>query len=109
VAATHFAHNGEPNRHAFHDVGLATQNLVLQAHAMGLVVHQMAGFVPERARELYEIPDGQEPLTMLAIGYPGEVSDLPERLRARETAPRSRKPLSDLAFSGKWGAASPLL
>jgi len=109
VAATHFAHNGEPNRHAFHDVGLATQNLVLQAQAMGLVVHQMAGFLPERACELYQIPVGQEPLAILAIGYPGEVSDLPERLRARETAPRSRKPLSDIAFSGKWGAATPLL
>jgi nitroreductase len=109
VAATHFAHNGQPNRHAFHDVGLATENLVLQAQAMGLVVHQMAGFLPDRARELLQIPAGQEPLTMLAIGYPGDVNDLPERLRARESAPRSRKPLSDIAFSGKWGQVSPLV
>ena len=58
VAATHFAHNGKPNRHAFHDVGLANENLVLQAGAMGLVVHQMAGFLPDRARELFEIPEG---------------------------------------------------
>jgi nitroreductase len=109
VAAMHFAHNGQSNRHAFHDVGLATANLVLQAQAMGLVVHQMAGFLPDRAREFFQIPVGQEPLTMLAIGYPGEVSELPEPLRARETAPRSRKPLSEIAFSGKWGHASPLL
>ena len=58
---TNFAHNGQPNRHAFHDVGLANENLVLQATAMGLVVHQMAGFVADRARELFEIPEGQEP------------------------------------------------
>jgi nitroreductase len=108
VAATHFAHNGKPNRHAFHDVGLANENLVLQAGAMGLVAHQMAGFLPDRAREIYEIPEAQEPLTMIAVGYPGEVDDLPEPLRARETTPRSRKPLAEMAFSGKWGSRSPL-
>jgi nitroreductase len=109
VAKTHFAHNGQPNRHAFHDVGLANGNLVLQAGAMGLVVHQMAGFLPDRARELFGIPEGYEPATMVAVGYPGEVNDLPEPLRARETSPRARKPLAEMAFTGKWGTVSPLL
>jgi nitroreductase len=108
VAAMNFAQNGKPNRHAFHDVGLANENLVLQAGAMGLVAHQMAGFLLDRAREIYQIPDGQEPLTMIAIGYPGVLDDLPEPLRARETTARSRKPLAEMAFSGKWGAVSPL-
>jgi nitroreductase len=108
VAAMNFAHNGKPNRHAFHDVGLANENLVLQAGALGLVAHQMAGFLPDRAREIYQIPDGQEPLTMIAIGYLGELDELPEPLRARETAARSRKPLAEIAFSGKWGAVSPV-
>jgi nitroreductase len=103
VAALQFAHNGQPNRHAFHDVGLANENLVLQAHAMGLVVHQMAGFVVARARELFQIPEGQEPLTMLAAGYEGEIDELSDKLRARETTPRSRKPLAEMTFSGKWG------
>jgi nitroreductase len=108
VAATHFAHNGKPNRHAFHDVGLANENLVLQAVASGLVAHQMAGFLPDRAREAFEIPVDQEPLTMIAVGYPGEVEDLPEQLRARETTPRTRKPLAEMAFVGKWGTSLPL-
>jgi nitroreductase len=109
VAKTHFAHNGQPNRHAFHDVGMANENLVLQAEAMGLAVHQMAGFVVDRARELFQIPEGQEPATMLAVGYPGELNDLPEPLRARETSPRSRKPLAEMVFGGKWGTVSPLI
>jgi nitroreductase len=109
VAKTNFAHNGQPNRHAFHDVGMANENLVLQAAAMGLAVHQMAGFVVDRARELFQIPEGQEPATMLAVGYPGELNDLPEPLRARESSPRSRKPLAEMVFGGKWGTVSPLI
>lgn len=108
IAATNFAKNGKPNRHAFHDLGLANENLVLQAVAMGLAAHQMAGFLPDRARELHQIPAGQEPLTMIAVGYPGEPDNLAEPLRARELAPRSRKPLAEMAFTGKWGAISPL-
>src|ERR1700691_4237213 len=38
VAALKFAHNGEPNRHAFHDVGQAVANLALQANALGLEI-----------------------------------------------------------------------
>ncbi|HEX4072333.1 MAG TPA: nitroreductase family protein [Planctomycetaceae bacterium] len=109
VAQTNFSHNDKPNRHAFHDVGLANENLVLQATAMGLVAHQMAGFVLDRARELFQIPVGNEPLTMVAVGYPGEVNDLPEPLRVREASPRSRKPLAEMVFTGKWGNVSSLL
>jgi nitroreductase len=109
IAATNFTHNGQANKHAFHDVGLANENLVLQATAMGLVVHQMAGFHPDKARELYGIPDRQVPLTMLAAGYAGEASDLTEALRKREAAPRSRKPLKEQVFTGKWGQPASVL
>jgi nitroreductase len=109
VAATNFTHNGQPNRHAFHDVGLANENLVLQATSMGLVVHQMAGFQSDKARQLYGIPDGQVPLTMLAVGYAGETGDLPEALRKREALPRSRKPLKEQVFAGKWGQPASVL
>lgn len=108
VAAMNFSRNGHANRHAHHDVGLANENVVLQATAMGLIAHQMAGFDPERARELFKIPDGHDPLTMLAIGYPGEVSDLPEALGSRDAAPRHRKSLSEFVFTGKWGQPTPI-
>src|SRR5262249_34891150 len=44
VVRDNFTHNGKPNRTAQHDVGLASENLVLQATELGLVTHQMAGF-----------------------------------------------------------------
>jgi hypothetical protein len=75
---------------------------------MGLVVHQMAGFDPQRARETFGIPEGFEPLTMIAVGYEGSISDLPPDLAARESAPRTRKPLASMVFAEKWGAPAKL-
>lgn len=104
VASLKFSYNGKPNRHAQHDVGLANENLVLQAQSLGLAAHQMAGFDPEKARQLYEIPPDHEPLTMIAVGHQADSSRLSEPLRAREESPRSRKPLSDMVYTGRWGA-----
>jgi len=103
------SHNNKPNRAAFHDLGLADGNLVLEATARGLAVHQMIGILPHKARELYSIPDGYEPLTALAIGYAGNPAELPEEIRARDGARRPRKPLKEFVFAGKWGVAATLL
>lgn len=109
VAKLFFEKSGDQNRHAFHDVGLATENLVIQAIALELFVHQMAGFHVEKARELFNIPEGYEPLTALAIGYLGDPQTLPEQLRARELAPRTRKPLTEFVFTGNWNQTSLLI
>jgi nitroreductase len=109
VAKLTFDANGQPNRHAFHDVGLAVANMILQATALGLGVHQMAGFSPERVRELYGVPEGFEPVAGIVLGYPGDPATLPEDLRNRELAPRTRKPLEAFVFEGAWGNISPLV
>jgi nitroreductase len=101
-----FALNGKPNAAAQHDLGLASAGLTLEAAARGLFVHQMIGIVPDRVRELYGVPDDFLPLTGLAIGYLGDVNDLPENLRPRDLSERKRKPLSEIVFDGKWGEAS---
>jgi nitroreductase len=109
VAKLTFDANGQPNRHAFHDVGLAVANLILQATALGLGVHQMAGFYPDRVRELYEVPEEFEPVAGIVLGYPGDPANLPEELRNRELAPRTRKPLAAFVFERSWGEVSPLV
>ena len=98
----------KPNRHAYHDVGLATENLVVQAHSMGLVIHMMAGFNVDKAREVFEIPARHDPVTMIAIGYPGHPDSLTEELRAKDLAPRQRKPIGEFVFSGKFGQSAGL-
>jgi nitroreductase len=109
VARISFEDEGKPNRHAYHDVGQAVANLSVQATALGLVLHQMAGFHPEKVRELYGVPKEFEPVAAIALGYPGDSESLPERFKKREVAPRERKPLADFIFSVQWGKASPLV
>ena len=98
-----FDHNGQPNRHAYHDVGLAVGNLVVQATACGLSVHQMGGILPEKVKTLYRLPDGHEDIAGIAIGYAGDPSTLPDALRERELAQRTRKSWEDFVFSRSWG------
>ena len=109
AAKLSFDMNGQPNRYAFHDVGLAVANLIVQATALGLFVHQMAGFYPDKVRELYSVPDDFEPVAGIVLGYPGDPATLPEELRQREVAQRVRKPLETFVFQGAWGEIAPLV
>ena len=88
VAKIHFDHNGQADLPAYHDVGLAVGNLVVQATAMDLAVHQMAGILPDNIRECYAFPTGFEAVTGIAIGDQGDPKILPDRLRDQELASR---------------------
>lgn len=103
VAGLLFEENDKPNRHAYHDVGMAAENLVLQATSMGLFAHQMAGFDEEKARTDCSIPTGFDPVAMIAVGYPGDPALLPDYLRERETKPRERQPVDDFVYTAHWG------
>jgi nitroreductase len=102
VAKRTFSHNGKPNRHAWHDVGLAVENLILQATALGLFAHQMGGYDAAKARAAFGIPEDYEPVAAIAVGYPGEADRLPAALQERERAARTRRPLDALIFEGQW-------
>jgi nitroreductase len=104
-----FARDGRPNPAAVHDLGLASANLVLEATARGLLVHQMIGILPDRAREVYQVPEGVLPLTGLAIGYLAGPEVLPEKLRDRDRARRPRKPPSAFVFADRWGKPAPVV
>ena len=109
VAKLNFEKTGKPNRHAFHDVGMAVGNLLVQATALGLFVHQMAGFSVDKVRTAYAVPPDFEPVAALAVGYPADVDVLPEAFREQELGPRTRKPITSFVFEGKWQEISPLV
>ena len=103
VSQMEFARNKTPNRNAFYDTGAAVAHLTAEATSRGLFVHQMAGFDPQKTIEVFHIPKGWEPIAAFAIGYPGDPNALPDKLRERELAPRSRKPISEFVMSSDWG------
>ncbi len=100
---------GRPNRVALHDVGSASAQLTVEAISHDLRVHQMAGFDAEKARQTFAIPPDWEPVAALAIGYPGNPDSLSEKLRERELAPRTRKPLTEFVMSRTWGHTAPFV
>jgi len=109
VAKLNFDKTGKPNRHAFHDVGQAVESMIVQATSIGLFVHQMAGFAPEKVRELFGVPEGFEPVAAMAVGYGLALDELPEGSREFELGARSRKPVGSFVFEAHWGEASRLV
>ncbi len=99
TAQSVFEQTGKPNpTHAF-DTGAAWENLALQAQALGLVAHGMAGFNYEKAAEVISLPQDSVVLAMVAIGRPGKVEDLPESLREAEQL-TDRMPLMQIVHEG---------
>jgi nitroreductase len=109
TAAKTTTNSGRPHRLAPYDLGLAAQNLTVQATALGLVVHQMGGFDSAKARAAFSIPEGFEPMTAIAVGYVGDPETLPEKNRNQELAPRTRKPLNEFVFGDTWDTPNPLV
>jgi nitroreductase len=108
AARTKFSHNGADNRVALYDLGAAASYMTLQAAALGLATHQMAGFDPEKAKKLFGIPEEYIMGAAIALGYQGEPAALgDETLIEREIAARARKPLTEFVFK-EWGEAAAL-
>lgn len=108
AAHTRFTHNNTPNRVALYDLGAAASYMTLQASALGLAAHQMAGFDTEKARCALRIPEDYVMGAAVALGYQGEPAALPnEKLMQQEIAPRTRKPLGEIVLA-EWGVPATL-
>lgn len=101
-AETLFSHNDKPNKWAPYDTGAATENLCLQATALGLMAHQMGGFDADKARTTFNVPERYQILAMVTVGYQADIESLTGETKERETAARTRKPLNELFFNGQW-------
>jgi nitroreductase len=98
MARINFSYNGKLNRFAFHDTGMAVTNLLLQAQALDLYVHQMGGYSVEKVKEYFKLGVDIEPVAMMAVGYLGDGSTLPPDLLKRDEVRRPRKSISEFVY-----------
>ncbi len=100
-----FDRNGKENKAAMHDLGAAVSHLSFEATTRGISVHQMIGIEPQKAREIYAIPENYEVLIAIAIGYPDLNETATDPLSLRDRTPRARKTISEVVFNKVWGSA----
>jgi nitroreductase len=98
MARTKFLLNGKVNRFAFHDTGMAVSNLLLQAIALDIYVHQMGGYSVEKVRNYFKLSDDTEPVAVMAVGYLGDGSLLSPELLSRDEKRRPRKSINEFVF-----------
>ena len=91
------------NRWHSYDAGQAALSLALEATARGLMLHQMGGFETDDIRASFGIPDRYTIMTMFTLGYQLPLEKVAESMKIRELTPRTRKPLGQIVFAGKWG------
>jgi nitroreductase len=95
-----FSEGRKSYTHSF-DAGAAWGHLAMQAKLSGFYAHGMGGIKHDQIRETFAIPEGYRVEAGVAVGRLADKSVLPERYREREL-PSQRKPLSDVAFRGKF-------
>lgn len=101
ISKTTFDYNGKPSATHTLDTGAAWENLALQGSKNGLVVHGMQGFDYDRAKQELGVPDEYKVEMMVAVGRPGSVKKLPEKLQAGEV-PSGRKTIKEIVSEGEF-------
>jgi len=105
IAKKTFTHNGTQNVTFKYDLGQAVGQMILEVVNQGLVSHQMTGFDPDKAAAALNVPDDFQVVSVTAIGYQGEMENLPEQFAKIEVNKRERKDLDTIAFKDKFGVS----
>ena len=92
---------GNERRWATYDLGQAVAHLSVQAHHDGLHAHQMGGFDAAALRDAFGLDERFLPVSVTALGVLGDPETLPDALREREVAPRTRKPLDEILVAAE--------
>jgi YbgC/YbaW family acyl-CoA thioester hydrolase len=92
----------ETRRYFLVDTGLALMSLLYRGVDQGLLVHPMAGWREADLRDAVGLPADVDPVAVVAVGYAGKPEDLDDATRKKDQRPRTRKPLGEIAFAGRW-------
>ncbi len=91
--------------YAYFDLGMAALALMLQATREGLYAHPIAGYIPPKVAKVVGLPEDFVPLNLIIVGKPGDDALLNEGQKSRESGPRQRKGLEEIAFRDSWEKA----
>ncbi|MGM0640942.1 MAG: redoxin domain-containing protein [Thermotogota bacterium] len=81
------------------DIGLSIGLILKQATKMGILTHPIAGFSPKKVKKILEIDDENIVVTVIPVGYPGNIDYLNENHTKSEKSERERKDISEIL---KW-------
>lgn len=98
VAIAELEREGRTLRWAEYDLGQAVAHLSVEAESRGLNVRQMGGFDVAAMRRAFDLPPQMEPVSVIAVGRYAEADEVPQGVRERESAPRTRRALQDVAL-----------
>lgn len=87
--------------------GLATAFLVLRATELGLVAHPIAGYGHKAAKEALGVPEDMTLIALVVVGRhdPDATELMTEKQREAEPVRPERKPLSEIAFTDRYGGS----
>ena len=71
------------------DIGMATGNMILRATDLGLVAHPIAGYEPQKVREVLDIPPDMDVITIIIVGKHSEKMN-PELSEAQANSEKDR-------------------
>jgi nitroreductase len=74
------------------DCSIASQNIMLAAHEMGIGTCVALSYAKSAISEILELPDNVEPMLVVTLGYPAEAPEPPPRFE-----------LSKMAFEERYG------
>ena len=88
------------------DTGMAVASIMLRATEMGLVAHPIAGYSPNKVREVLNIPSEYNVINLLVIGKkdPNIPDDFDEYQVKNEKNRPQRKPLKEFLFHNNFNS-----
>jgi nitroreductase len=91
-------------KYYLYDTGMATAAMILRATELGLVAHPIAGFSPKKTRQILNIPEEMEVITLIIVGkHSEEISPvLSEKQVTAEKKRPPRLPFSEFAYRNRY-------
>jgi nitroreductase len=98
----------EDREYYLFDTGLQTAFLILRATEIGLVAHPIAGYSPQKVREVLGIPEHMQVITLVNIGGHAETINpaLSPKQAEQEQQRPARLPLEQVAYFNRYPVAA---